>query len=193
MPRRNSFLRAAALALAALGALPALRAGTAVRLGTGDLVQRCDLCVEGRVLSARAVAGPGKRIDTEYAIQVERTFWGDALATRTVRLPGGVLPDGSGMIVPGVPTLAVGEDAILFLSAADPAGMRIPIGLAQGKLRVARGAGGRKRLVRDSLGLALVDPAGGPARAAGESAVLDYAAVIADIEAAVAGRRARGR
>lgn len=174
------------------------RAGTAVRMDVRALVEGADLALEGRVISSRAVIGPRGRIDTEYVLAVDRTFVGEAQASRAIRLPGGVLPDGRGMIVPGLPRLAVGEDAIVFLSGADASGMRMPVGLAQGRFQVVRDLAGRRRLVRDQTGLELVDPAAAPGRQA-EAIVqpadavawFDYAAVIAEIEAAAAAKRAR--
>ncbi len=162
-----------------------------MRLSIADLVDRSDLCLEGRVTASRAVLEHGQRIDTEYTISVARTFWGEAQASRAVRLPGGVLPDGRGMVIPGLPGLSVGDEAILFLSKPDTTGMRMPIGLAQGRMRVAADRSGRKRIVRDQEDLALAGPAGGAARPADEKAVLDYAAAVAEIEAAAAARRAR--
>jgi hypothetical protein len=166
--------------------------GTTVRLSVAELVLRADLCLEGRVTAARAVLEPGKRIDTEYTISVERTFWGEAQASRAIRIPGGVLPNGSGMLIPGLPSLAVGEEAILFLSKSDVSGMRMPIGLAQGRMVVATDRFGKKRVVRDQAGLAWASSAGGTGsvQPADDRSVVEYAAVVADIEAAVAAKRA---
>ena len=163
-----------------------LRAGTAVRLGVGDLVQRSDLCLEGRVIAARAVLEPrGRRIDTEYTLQVAKTFWGDPQAVRVIKIPGGVLPDGRGMAVPGLPQLEVGEEAILFLSAAGSDDLRLPIGLAQGRMRVSFDRSGRKLLVRVQEDLRVVGPGAPP------PAVLDYSGTVLEIEAAAARRRGR--
>ncbi len=66
-------------------------------------------------------------IETEYLMSVDRTLWGADLGMRTVRLPGGVLPDGRGMMIPGMPRIAVGEDVLLFLSRQTSWGMRMPM------------------------------------------------------------------
>jgi hypothetical protein len=159
------------------------------------MVERSDLCLEGRVTAARAILEPEKRIDTEYTLLVERTFWGEPQAARAIRLPGGVLPDGRGMVIPGLPGLAVGDEVILFLSKSDSTGMRMPIGLAQGRMRVAADPSGRKRIVRDQEDLVLANPSGSSgARGTGladEKAVLEYAAAVAEIDAAAAAKRAR--
>jgi len=166
--------------------------GTAVRMELPALVEGADLILEGRVLRRRGVLDPAReRIETEYVLAVGRTFQGEPLATRTVRLPGGVLPDGRGMVLPGLPELAVGEEAILFLARADAAGMRMPVGLAQGRFRVVTSATGVRSLVREQADLHLLDPRTGVVSPAPHSAVFDYAATVEGIERAVAARRAR--
>jgi hypothetical protein len=180
------------LAVLAFGVVAA-RAGTAIRMDIPALVEGAQLVVEVRVLATRAVRGPNNRIETEYALAVDRTFLGEAQASRSIRLPGGVLEDGRGMIVPGLRSLAAGEDAILFLSGADSAGMRMPVGLAQGELRIVTDLRGRKRIARDQAGLELVDAHGGAVAPADAAALFDYADVVARIEAAAAAKHARAQ
>lgn len=166
-----------------------VEAGTAVRMDVPDLATQADLIVEARVLSARGVEDPSGRIDTEYVLRVDRTLWGTAQAARTVRLPGGTLPDGRGMVLAGVPRLTTGEDVLLFLSSASPTGMRMPTGLGQGKFTVVRDLRGRRSLVRAPGHLALVDPASGTVREADGVLRFDYADTFARIEAALSVRR----
>jgi hypothetical protein len=187
--RTNSAAAACGALVLVLLALPA-RAGTAVRLGLADLAQRADLAIEGRILSTTARAGAGGRIETEILVRVERTFVGAPCGLQTVRLPGGVLPDGRGLCLPGMPALSAGEDVVLFLSAEGPRGTRMPVGLAQGRLRVVVQADGSRRLVGDAAGLALVGPVG---TAVPPGAGIDYVAGLAEIEAGLAARRAEGR
>jgi hypothetical protein len=179
------------VALASLFRLERSQAGTAIRLDIGGLVDRADLVLEGCVTAEHAVIGPASRIDTEFTIAVEHTYLGDPLATRVIRWPGGVLPDGRGMALPGMPRLSVGSRAILFLTAADSVGMRMPVGLAQGELSIAIDAIGGKHVVRDQSDLSLVDPRTGSVAHADAKCVLDYAGTIAEIEARVAAKRAR--
>ncbi len=164
-------------------------AGTALRMEVPELVRGSDLIVEGRVLSGEAFESDG-RIETEYLIEVERTFVGEDQPYRAVRIPGGVLPDGSGMMLAGMPRITPGETALLFLSEAGATGVRMPVGLAQGKFQVLEAESGAKTLVRDSSGVTLVDRSGALHRGEGRS-VLGYAQVTAEIEAALAARRAR--
>jgi len=158
-------------------------AGTALRLDLPDLVHGSELVVEGRVLSQHPLEQDGLLL-TESLIEVARTFKGADESYRAVRLPGGVRADGSGLLVPGMPSLAPGEDVLLFLSAEGATGLRMPTGLAQGKLAVQRLPGGAKRLAGDLSALALVDEDGAHAQRGG-TLVLDYAECVAAIEAAL--------
>lgn len=188
----------AALAAAFVPAFPSalvattaeVQAGTVTRFAIEDLVQRSDQAFEGRVVSCTTRVGARGRIETEYGVRVARAFVGTGGTVRTFRLPGGTLPDGSGMIVPGMPRLSQGEDVLVFLTAESASGSRMPVGLAQGKLRVVTAADGRKSLVRDVLDLEIVEVRGaqGPGRI--DPPTLDYASTITRIEAAVAARAA---
>lgn len=194
-------------ALAAFVGLPhsrapraSVQAGTALRLELESAVERADVIVEGRVSASIAVlAAPSApttsaqhgRIESHCTLALSRTFLGPGAATLELRLPGGVLPDGRGLALPGLPRLAVGDEVVLLLSKPSRAGLRLPIGLSQGVLRVVRAADGTRRLAQDLEANTLVDASGRPVAGAGSSALLDYDATIARIEGAVAARRAR--
>lgn len=169
-----------------------VEAGTALRLDLPALVARADLVLEARVVSERALALPDGRIETELVLSVARTFVGASEPVRTIRVPGGVLADGRGMVLPGVPRLAPGADYLLCLGARGSSGARLPVGLAQGVFRVARAAGGGRVLVRDQAHLALVERASDAPVAAPAGEAFGYAETIAVIEAAARARRARG-
>lgn len=162
-------------------------AGTAVRMDVPELVHNAELIIEGRVLSSLALHA-GHRIETEYIVEVRRTFLGEDLLHRAVRLPGGVLEDGSGMLLCGMPRIGVGENVLLFLTEEGATGVRMPIGLAQGKYTIVERASGVKALVRDAAGVALVNPASGTLSHPEGRVVRDYAEVVAEIEAALATR-----
>lgn len=192
-------LLALCLSLAAVPALAPMSvdAGVAVRMDLDQLVQRAELVVSGRVLAARAVESPEGRIDTEYELTIDRTFWGEDLGQRTLRMPGGVLPSGRGLMLPGMATLAPGEEVLLLLTDEGKDGLRVPIGLAQGKFRLATTEAGVRVAVRSQAGLELLreDPApGAPAvQPAPETEVIEYAELAARLETAVARKRARLR
>lgn len=176
-----------AIAFAIPGGKP-LEASTVLKLGVEELAIRCDLALEARVTSKSASLDGQGRIGTDYALTVERTFFGTHAAQRTVRVPGGVLPDGRGLVLPGMPALDVGESALLFLSGQNSHGERLPIGLAQGRLSVKVAPAGTKSLVRDVLDLDFVDAQGNRIPAGPQITSLPYAATIARIEKACAGR-----
>lgn len=99
-------------------------------------------------------------------------------------MPGGVLPDGTGMILPGVPRLRPGDDAILFLSRESVAGMRVPIGLSQGRFRIETPIDGHRVVVRSHEDLGLLDPKSGSLYEAGPTEYHEYAELVAKIHAA---------
>ncbi len=172
------------------GSNPA-EAGTTVRMDVPQMVERSDLILEGRVLSARALEAQG-RVETEYLIAVERTFAGEDVAFRTVRFPGGVLEDGSGTILAGMPRIQTGEDVLLFLSQRAPRGIRMPVGLSQGKFRLQTLKDGTKRLIQRGEDMTLADPATGKLSHSPSLRVRDYAEVVAQIQTTLA-RIARER
>jgi hypothetical protein len=188
------FLVAMAAGLAAALCLPLLlpgpsRAGTAVELGIDGLVDASGLIVEARVLSAEVRQDAEGRIETEALLGVDRTLWGEDAAVRSVRLPGGVLPDGRGLLLPGMPVLRPGQRGLLFLTEESQRGQRVPVGLGQGVLLDALDASGNRVLTRDPAApLRTVVPSGVDPIGAGR---LDYAATIAEVHAAVAARRVR--
>ena len=176
-----------ALVLPLLAGLPRPRpveAGTAMRLEIEELARQAALVVEGRVISARAFRDVRGDVRTEFLLSVDETYAGEPLGTRRFELPGGVLPDGSGTLVAGMPSLALGEDALLFLTGESASGLRVPVGLAQGKLRLVRDPAGRLGLVRDSAELTLLDPVTGASASAPTPTVLDHAEVIRRVRSA---------
>jgi len=167
-----------------------LTAGTALRVNLEGLVDRSEVVIEGRVKRATSRPAPG-RIETEYEVEVARTFLGEELQTRTFVMPGGVLPDGTGMILPGVPRLGEGEDTILFLSRESFAGMRVPVGLSQGRFRVETSISGHKLVVRAHEDLGLLDPESGDLSEARRRELHEYPELVAKIHAACEARKRR--
>ena len=169
---------------------PGVSAGTAVRLGVQDLSYNSALIIEGRVLTSGTVDVDGL-VATEYLVEVERTFEGADEAYRSICLPGGVREDGSGMLLAGMPMVFEGDTSLFFLTGESSNGMRMPVGLSQGKFDVTRLVDGSKQLTRDASDVTLVSPVtGSPAGPAGP-AIYDYAAVVADIERGLARKKGR--
>ncbi|MBK7875441.1 MAG: hypothetical protein IPJ77_06780 [Planctomycetes bacterium] len=181
------------LALLALFARAAVQAGTARKLDLTGLVDGSELVLEGRVLDAQPALDTRGRPATRYTLSVARTFRGAGAPVRDVVLPGGVLPDGRGLVLPGVPVLTQGEEALLFLSRESRAGVRLPVGLSQGHLRIVRAPNGARRLVREHGDLELVDGAGRALPPPPAQETFDYAAVVAQVEAACVARAAAER
>jgi len=177
-------LAAAAVLSFGLARTGSVCAGTARRLRLAELAERADLALEARVLAARVVeSGPG-RVETEYTLREDRAHVGAPCALRIVQIPGGVLPDGRGLAIAGMPRLAVGDDVLVFLTRESTRGTRMPVGLAQGALRVVTRADGSKRLVGSAAGLDLV----GAAPTAVPAPGVDYVAGLAEIAAGIAAR-----
>ena len=166
----------------------AVRAGTALRMDLEEAFERSDLVLEGRVTGKESHALGGGVVCTDYEISVERTFWGEDQPSRTVRLPGGVLPSGEGMLIPGLPGLVEGEDLVLLLGAPAASGLRMPTGLGQGKYRLVTEPGGTRLAVRTAEDLVLVSE--GRARQVHGRDVVDYAELVGRIEAAAQTRAA---
>ncbi|MCP3917275.1 MAG: hypothetical protein GY711_17135 [bacterium] len=170
----------------ALGVLPFVvsrpepaRAGTAVRMTLDESVAGADLVLEGRVLSKSCATASDGLIYTDYQVSVDRTFVGVDLPVRSVRLPGGMLPTGRGLMVPGVPELRVGEEVFLLLSEASSSGVRMVCGLSQGKYRIVRDARGARFAVRNSRGTTIVGDTPGNVQTAPGVEVVDYAEMVA--------------
>lgn len=160
-------------------------AGTAVRFDVSQLAERADLVLEARVLSTAAVLGASNLVETEYVLDVERTLYGAHVPTRSVRLPGGLLANGNGLLLPGMPALQVGEDVLLFLSESSASGVRMPVGLSQGKFRVETSLAGSRRLRRTHGSLTTVPSGGGALWDVTGDEVFDYAATLAEVHAAL--------
>ena len=167
-----------------------VEAGTTVKMDVAELTLHADLILEARVLGAQTQEDDGK-IETEYLLQVERTFRGADQAYRSLRLPGGVLPDGRGMTLAGMPRIDTGDDVLIFLSQEGELGVRMPVGLSQGMYEVLRRPGRPPQLVRDSAGVTLLHPDTGRLSHPEGITVREYADVVAEIEAALATRRGR--
>ena len=81
----------------------------------GDLADQAAVIAEVRVLATDASPGAGRPV-TDYLVEVDSLIAGYVPASSlVVRVPGGLLPDGTGLYVFGAPRLAEGQTALLFL------------------------------------------------------------------------------
>jgi len=96
---------------------------------------------------------------TRFRFAVDQVVKGQAPAELEVRLPGGE-QQGVRVHLAGMPQFAPGEEVVLFLTEADPQGHAWPVGLGQGKFRVARDAAAKPRVFQQPGGAALYGAAG---------------------------------
>jgi hypothetical protein len=126
------------------------------------LTDRAHVIVIGRA-TARQTAWIGGHLATLVTVAVDESVKGDAGATVTVALPGGIdrrrkVP--IEVFYVGAPQIGAGEHVLLFLERGAPhvAGAYVVSGLARGKLSirvdvdgvkwVSRGGGGGRRVER---------------------------------------------
>jgi hypothetical protein len=168
-----------------------VRASTAVRMDTRGLVEGADLVLDAHVRGVRAIELSGGRIYTELRLDVVRTFLGEPLTERSVRLPGGVLSDGRGLLLAGVPIPEAGSRCVLFLSPEGAGGVRLPVGLAQGCRPLHVDAQGKWWANNDTAGIALLDPHSGALQEGSKQSPIAYTRLAKEIATAVQQRMSR--
>ncbi len=113
---QRSPLALTALFLWVLAVLLAKLTGASTYLPISDttLSESARVIVEGRISAAESA--PQKRPAIDYLIEVERLIKGPLTNDSIVlRVPGGVRPDGIGLLLRGAPRFHVGDDVLLFL------------------------------------------------------------------------------
>jgi hypothetical protein len=143
----------------ALVASPALACSVA-SLTIEETARRADAVVHGVVASVRVEAGERGLPVTVVSIARREVVKGDPRLERLVlRLPGGSR-EGVTVVVHGVPTFREGEEVVVAATPPHPrSGLRVPVGLCQGKWTVEEHGG--RRIARRDLGDAHV-VGGGP-------------------------------
>jgi|GEM_PF-6694015 len=122
------------LLLAALAVAVPCSALSYVVVRDRDLADRANAIITARVIAARAEQG-AHGVVTDYRVETVETLKGDLARGQQlrVRVLGGVLPDGRGTVVWGMPEMAPGEQVLLFLRAGD--GVYRIVHLVQGIFR----------------------------------------------------------
>jgi len=158
-------------------------ASVVVRLDLAGLVSRAERIVEARCVSTTPVLDDWGHVLTEVRLRVARGLKNATPGAEIAfRIPGGEI-DGQGLVIAGMPRFRVGEEVLLFLTAESHTGIRVPVGLGQGKLVVERDpVTGVKRLRRTMGGLALVDPATGEVLEAPGEERFDYDRFVSVVE-----------
>ena len=171
-------LLAAPLALVLLAG--AVAASLVLRLGLEDLTERSGAVIEGEILSLQGEVDRSGLICTAVEVRVDRPFKGASEGqTFRFRVPGGE-HGGRATVIAGMPHFHVGEDVLLFMTVESDHGLRMPVGLGQGKFRVVV-EDGRRMLVRELAGLDLLDPSGGPRLGDADPQRFDYETLTAAV------------
>lgn len=168
-------LCAAAAGAAGLAWSAAPLRATSSAVGPADLpslVAGAQRIAEVRVLDAQPALLPDGRIETRFALATLAPLKGAQSALQELRMPGGEVA-GRGLLLPGLPRLAVGQRLILFLSEPTAErGWSLPVGLGAGAFEVRSDAAGAAQVVG-------LDPQA-------ESHTLDHdaflAAILAEVE-----------
>ncbi len=94
------------------------------------------------------------QIYTRYVFSISQAIKGPAISQLELHLPGGHLQGAVTRIV-GMPIFVPGDEAVLFLTAANALGHSWPVGLAQGHFAIKRSAANKPRVFQELNGLAL--------------------------------------
>ncbi len=130
-----------------------LAATTVQRFDLAALTANAERIVVGVCRQAQPQWVRGQ-IYTRYEFSVSQTIKGPATTQLELHLPGGHLQGAVSRIV-GMPIFAPGDEAVLFLTAANALGHSWPVGLAQGRFAIERSAANKPRVFQDLNGLAL--------------------------------------
>ena len=132
-PRRG--LSALAGLVLALALSPSLDASVVIPATLDELAGEADLIVHARVARVDTRQAPGTlRVERVVTLAVVRALKGSPGEALQLVLPGGTFGRYR-TVVPGVPEIAEGEEAVLFLRPS-PTGATHLVGFSQGVLRV---------------------------------------------------------
>ena len=138
------------VALAALCCLPAVHATTVVRFAFDSLCSRAETIAFVRCTHTASVRDTASgRIATRTRLKVLRTIKGNPGDEIVLALPGGQV-DGDRMVVPGIPQFSIGQETVIFLTAAEEGGYPWPLGLDQGCYRARTDDKGQRSVMLQS-------------------------------------------
>jgi hypothetical protein len=141
-----------------LGLLAACAASalTLQQLSMDQMTESATAIVRVRVVGSSA-SFTGSTIYTHYKLQVTETWKGSA--TAEVMLPGGIA-NGYRQSIPGVPTLTVGAEYLLFLWTSSQTGITHLVGMSQGLFYLSPQADGSTLAMRPLVGEMMLDANG---------------------------------
>ena len=154
-PRRG--LSALAVLLLALTLSPYLDASVVIPATLDELAGEADLIVHARVARVDTRQAPGTlRVERVVTLAVVRALKGSPGEVLQLVLPGGTFGRYR-TVVPGVPEIAEGEEAVLFLRPS-PTGATHLVGFSQGVLRVRIDPSTGQRMVAAPVMSEIVGP-----------------------------------
>jgi len=145
--------------LAIVGFLCACSAAFAVtlqQLTPAQLTQSATSIVRARVTGSSA-SFTGSTVYTHYTLQVSETWKGSTPAE--VMLPGGVA-GGYRQSFPGVPSLQIGNEYVLYLWKSPRTGITHIVGLSQGIFYITQQSNGALQASRPRIGETMLDASG---------------------------------
>lgn len=132
---------------------------TVLRFDSDDLTERAAVIVHGKVAAKSARKSKTGEILTDLRLDVIELVKGARGKTFSFSVFGGVLGN-KGTAISGAPTFEVGEEILLFLDKTNDQGLRVAVGLSQGKYTI-REVDGVRKAFRDLEGLRYFDPTSG--------------------------------
>jgi hypothetical protein len=132
------------------------QAATLQQLTLDQMTQASTAIVRGRIVSATASLN-GSTIYTHYKLQVTESWKG--FTPTEVAIPGGVA-GGLRQTFPGMPTLTVGSEYVMFLWTSGVTGITHLTGLSQGLFNLSAQSDGSTLAIRPLIGEMMLDGSG---------------------------------
>lgn len=179
-------LTLAILTLGLLAAAPPASATSVIRMSVADMTDRAEVIVHGRCVRKQARMGKDDEIVTDITLEVFEAVKGELGRSFEFTVYGGVLPE-RGSAIAGAPTYKTGEELLVFLGPVNDRGLRMVIGLAQGKYTIRRERG-QTLAFRNLQGLSLVDAKTGETSEAEPEQGVPFEELLARVKARLAAK-----
>ena len=154
--RQYSMVRYFPILAATLALCAGANAATLQQLTLDQMTQASTAIVRARVTSATA-SFTGSTIYTHYKLQVTESWKG--FTPTEVAIPGGVA-GGFRQSFPGMPTLTVGTEYVMFLWTSGATGITHLTGLSQGLFNLGAQSDGSALATRPLIGEMMLDASG---------------------------------
>ena len=120
---------------------------TSVRpLGLDEMTVASNTIFQGRCIENRSEREVNTKLIVTYTtFEVGETIKGKLGPIHVIKQIGGTLKnENASFSVEGVPTFAVGEEYVVFLTGVSSAGFSSPLGLGQGRFSITTGTSGKR-------------------------------------------------